>query len=93
MLSETSINKFVPGYYHLNYKGTPIIKSENGGFYVFTNLNPIFDTIDINYQGYLKSKIVMDKLDENPELVYSKEMTIPLDTTGIWDEIDPYNYP
>lgn len=35
----------------------------------------------------------MDKLDENPELVYSKEMTIPLDTTGIWDEIDPYNYP
>ena len=93
MLSETSINKSVPGYYHLNYKGTPIIKSENGGFYVFTNLNPIFDTIDINYQGYLKSKIVMDKLDENLELVYSKEMTISLDTTGIWDEIDPYNYP
>ncbi len=94
LLSETLINDSVPGYYHLNIDGVPIIKSKDGGFYVFTNLNPIFDTNDISYQGYFEAKIVMKKLDENLEVVYSKEMTIPLDTTGIWDEsIDLYDYP
>ena len=94
LLSETLINDSVPGYYHLNIDGVPIIKSKDGGFYVFTNLNPVLDTNDINFQGYFEAKIVMKKLDENLEVVYSKEMTIPLDTTGIWDEtIDLYDYP
>ena len=94
LLSETLINDSVPGYYHMNIDGDPIIKSKDGGFYVFTNLNPVLDTNDINFQGYFEAKIVMKKLDENLEVVYSKEMTIPLDTTGIWDEtIDLYDYP
>ena len=94
LLSETLINDSVPGYYHLNIDGVPIIKSKDGGFYVFTNLNPVLDTNDINFQGYFEAKIVMKKLNENLEVVHSKEMTIPLDTTGIWDEsIDLYDYP
>ena len=96
LLAETLINDSIPGYY--NYYGLSrcehIIKDEDGGFYFFTNKNPILDTNDINFQGYFEAKIVMKKLDENLEVVYSKEMTIPLDTTGIWDEsISLKSYP
>ena len=81
LLSETLINDSVPGYESWNGEGTPVIKSKDGGFYVFTNLNPILDTNDINYHGCFEAKIVMEKLDDNLELVYSKEMIIPVDTT------------
>ena len=93
LLYEKLINYSVPGYYHINHEGSPIIKSKDGGFYIFTNLNPIYDTNDINYQGYFEAKIVMDKLDENLELIYSKEMTIPLDSTIICDDTILYDYP
>ena len=81
LLLETSINDSILGYETWNGEGNPVIKSKDGGFYVFTNLNPILDTNDINYQECFESKIVMDKLDENLELVYSKEIIIPIDTT------------
>ena len=81
LLAEIIMEDSVTGYESWNGEGTPIIKSKDGGFCIFTNLNPILDTNDINYQECFEAKIVMDKLDENLELVYSKEMTIPIDTT------------
>lgn len=81
LLAEIIMEDSVTGYESWNGEGTPIIKSKDGGFYIFTNLNPILDTNDINYQECFEAKIVMDKLDENLELVYSKEMIIPVDTT------------
>ncbi len=82
LISETLRYDYLPGYNIANYEGLPILKADDGGFYVFTVYNPILDTSNANYQACFESKIIMEKLDEDFEYVYHKEMTIPVDTTN-----------
>ena len=82
LLSDTTMSVGILGYRSSNYEGTPIIKDNDGNFYVFITHNPIFDTTNTGCQGFFDSKIVMNKLNEELEVVYSKEITIPLDTTN-----------
>ena len=91
LLSETTFDNYVPGYNPYNTEGAPIVRDSNGNFYTFLVLNPL---LDANNMGYFDSKIVMNKLNENLEVVYSKEMIIPLDTTNLWNESGSiYSYP
>ena len=87
LISETLRYDYLPGYNIINYEGRHIKNADDGGFYVFTVYNPILDTSKVNYQACFDSKIIMEKLDENFEYVYHKEMSIYIDTTNwlnIW---------
>lgn len=72
----------LPGYNRLhNNVGSPFFSDKNGGYYLFLTYNPIFDTTNINFiPDTYDAKIIMNKLDENFDVEYSKEMKICLDT-------------
>lgn len=92
LLSETSMSDDILGYQSFSYEATQIIRDKNDNFYVFIAYNPILDTTNAGYQGFFDSKIVMNKLNEEFEVIYSKEITVPLDTTNwinIWADPQP----
>ena len=70
-----------PGYRQHDNEGSPLLVDKNGGYFMFLTYNPIFDTANVNYvPGTFDAKIIMNKLDDDFEIEYSKEMSVCLDT-------------
>ena len=77
----------MPGYKQYDDEGSPLLVDKNGGYYMFLTYNPIFDTANINYvPGTFDAKIMMNKLNDDFEIEYSKEMSIGLDTVD-WESL------
>ncbi len=75
------------GYFLSDSEGYHLLKDNDGGYRMFMAYNPILDTADVGYvPGIFDSKIVMNKLDDDFELEYSREMSVCIDTID-WDSL------
>ena len=77
----------LPGYDHSDPQGLPLLTDPDGGFYMFLLYNPVFDTTSANYiSGTFDAKIILKKLNDEFEEVYSREISVSLDTTD-WENL------